>query len=35
MIEDIDFFLKENGFRQAELSMTPANWGDAFYIREK
>lgn len=35
LLKDIDIFLEERGFKQAELSMSTAKWGDAFYIRKK
>lgn len=34
LLPELDSFLSENGFKQVELSMTTANWGDAFYIKQ-
>lgn len=34
-IEELDFFLKKFGFIRVETKMTPFEWGDAFYIRER
>jgi FkbM family methyltransferase len=34
-IEDLDLFLSAFGFKRVETEMTPFEWGDAFYIREK
>lgn len=32
-LSDIDDFLQKHNFKRAELSLTDANWGDAFYIK--
>ena len=34
-IEDLDLFLSGFGFNRVETEMTPFEWGDAFYIKEK
>ena len=33
MLEDIDIFLGDLGFKRVETEMTPFEWGDAFYIK--
>jgi len=33
-LEDLDSFLLDKGFKRVELTMTPYEWGDAFYIKK-
>ncbi len=35
MVSEIDNFLSQYNFRRIETNITSANWGDAFYIKEK
>lgn len=35
LLDNIDEYLKKNGFKRVECKMTKFKWGDAFYIREK
>jgi FkbM family methyltransferase len=34
LLTELDSFLQQNKFVRTELQMTPANWGDAFYIKK-
>ena len=35
LLDELTAFLEHNGFELAELTMDPANWGDALFIRKK